>query len=57
MALLYTLISTILGVILIWMSKRQPFPEHSQKFGILLVTLGCLGFIANQAEREFFSNI
>jgi len=57
MTLLYTVISLILGVILIWMSKSQPFPEHSQKFGILLVTLGCLGFIANQAEREVGSTI
>ena len=52
MALFYTGISTILGLILIWMSKNQPFPEHSQKFGFLLIILGSLGFIAEQAERE-----
>ena len=52
MTLLYVGISTLLGIILIWMSKNQPFPEHSQKFGILLVVLGCLGFIAEQAERD-----
>jgi hypothetical protein len=52
MTLLYVGISTLLGLILIWMSKNQPFPEHSQKFGILLVVLGSLGFIAEQAERE-----
>jgi len=52
MTLFYTGISTILGLILIWMSKNQPFPEHSQKFGFLLVILGSLGFIAEQAERE-----
>ena len=52
MTLLHAGIATILGSILIWMSKNQPFPEHSQKFGILLVVLGGLGFIAEQAERE-----
>jgi len=52
MTLLYSIISAILGGILIWMSKNQPFPEHSQKFGILLLTLGGLGFIAHQAERD-----
>ena len=52
MALFYTGISTILGLILVWMSKNQPFPEHSQKFGFLLIILGSLGFIAEQAERE-----
>ncbi len=52
MTLIYAVISTLLGLILIWMSKDQPFPEHSQKFGILLVILGSLGFIAEQAERE-----
>ncbi len=52
MTLLYTGISIVLGLILIWMSKNQPFPEHSQKFGFLLIVLGSLGFIAEQAERE-----
>jgi len=52
MSLIYAGISTFLGLILIWMSKEQPFPEYSQKFGILLVILGSLGFIAEQAERE-----
>ena len=52
MTLLYSVISTVLGIILIWMSKNQPFPEHSKNFGILLIVLGSLGFIAEQAERE-----
>ncbi len=52
MTVLHVGITVVLGVLLIWMSKNQPFPEHSQKFGILLLILGGLGFIANQAERE-----
>ena len=52
MTFLHVGITTVLGIILIWMSKNQPFPEYSQKFGILLLILGSFGFIAEQAERD-----
>ncbi len=52
MTYLHVGITAVLGVILILMSKNQPFPEHSQKFGILLLILGGFGFIAEQAERD-----
>jgi hypothetical protein len=52
MTVLHVGITAVLGVILILMSKNQPFPEHSQKFGILLLILGGFGFIAEQAERD-----
>ena len=52
MSLIYSGLTFILGLILIWMSRSQPFPEHSQNFGILLVILGGLGFLAHQAERD-----
>ena len=52
MTYLHVGITAVLGIILILMSKNQPFPEHSQKFGILLLILGGFGFIAEQAERD-----
>jgi len=52
MTLLYSGLTLVLGLILIWMSRSQPFPEHSQNFGLLLSILGALGFLAHQAERD-----
>ncbi len=52
MTLFYSSLMLILGAILIWMSRSQPFPEHSKNFGIFLIILGGLGFLAHQAERD-----
>ena len=41
----------IIGVLLILMSSKQPFPDISNKYGVFLVVLFLFFLLSNQAER------
>lgn len=57
MALGHALLFGVLGVLLVWMSRSQPFPEHSKRFGYLLLVFCGIGLIAHQAEREVGTSV
>ncbi|MBT6972443.1 MAG: hypothetical protein HOA04_04995 [Euryarchaeota archaeon] len=40
-----------MGLILMGMSRNQPFPEVSRRFGIILLMLGLLGLLSESAPR------
>ena len=44
---------TILGGILIYLSRDQPFPEVSQKHGFFLIAIAGILLIASSSPRQF----
>jgi len=57
MVLGHSLLMGVLGALLVWMSRSQPFPEHAKRFGVLLLILCGIGLIAYRAEREVGASI
>ena len=49
MGLEHVLLACIAGVTVVGMSKRQPFPELSQRFGVVLLFIGLIGILAQNA--------
>ncbi|MDP6010290.1 MAG: hypothetical protein QF707_00695 [Candidatus Poseidoniaceae archaeon] len=49
MGLEHILLVCITGVTVIGMSKRQPFPEVSKRFGAMLLLIGAIGIVAQNA--------
>ncbi|DAC35995.1 MAG: hypothetical protein QF365_01410 [Candidatus Thalassarchaeaceae archaeon] len=41
-----------LGVVALYYSQHQPFPEHSSRFGMLMLVTGAIFWIMTQAPRE-----
>ena len=51
MGLEHVLLACIAGATVVGMSKRQPFPEVSQRFGIMLLLIGLIGILAQNAPE------
>ena len=51
MGMEHAALACVLGLILMWMSRNQPFPEVSRRFGIILLMLGFLGLLSESAPR------
>ena len=51
MGMEHAALACVLGLILMWMSRNQPFPEVSRRFGIILLMLGLLGLLSESAPR------
>ncbi len=51
MGLEHVLLACIAGAAVVGMSKRQPFPEVSQRFGIMLLLIGLIGILAQNAPE------
>ena len=47
----HPLLCSGVGLLLIFMSNRQPFPEVSRRFGGMLLTIGLIGFLAQTAPK------
>ena len=51
MGMEHAVLACLLGLVLMWMSSNQPFPEVSRRFGIILLMLGLLGLLSESAPR------
>ena len=51
MGLEHVLLTCFVGATVVGMSKRQPFPDVSQRFGIMLLLIGLLGILAQNAPE------
>ena len=51
MGMEHAALACVLGLILMGMSRNQPFPEVSRRFGIILLMLGLLGLLSESAPR------
>ena len=51
MGMEHAALACVLGLILMGMSRNQPFPEVSRRFGIILLMLGFLGLLSESAPR------
>ena len=47
----YAVLSISLGTVLLLMSRNQPFPEQSYRFGLLLFGIGLIGLVGETAPR------
>ena len=49
----WAILTSLIGVVLVYLSRDQPFPEISMKQGVLLLGLGAMLLVSSASPREF----